>query len=727
LGLATYQVSYTLEKLQVHRITGVRLKNSVASGATTVQIGNTSVPVAAPLDLLRQESIAPRQGAIQWEGSSLVTTAAGACRLEFEPTLPDSYVVEARLARISDIESIAFSLSVAGSPCAVVIDGWPGSNGPYSGLDEVDGLRAKDSPLGVKGQQFRRDEMADLKIAVLDNRVIAVMDGRTIVDWTGDPSRLSENGFTKVGTDAKHLGIVTQSAAYRIERLVLYPVSSGNRAPPEPSASPDPRPALANAKHPVPEDDAQQPVREKMASVFGEAIGKAKKPDERAKLAREFAKVAETEKDVTTRYVLLQAARKTAASGFDAALALEMADKISGEFDVEALALRLETLQQTAAAAGTNTEGHKRTAELAASLAEEMLDSERYDLADEASKLAFDSAAKARDGDLRRQTKELRDDVLAEKKAWETAQAALEAIENDANNAAAHLAVGRYFAFARDDWSKALPHLAAGGEPALAAAAEAEAQADDAAGQLAAADKWYEAASAAPAAEKLALQRHALDLYEAAAPQLSGLDQTKANRRRTELKSALDDAEKSQPAAARTATRRRRNLADMEPGLIARTYRGDPPRTPSQLLSLVTSSDEYFNQALGNIRNVLGNYTADYFQPVAGGYIVLDQAGTVEFELMNCVCVLDGVKFADTRSPDTVRLEKKLTRGKHTVVFYRASNTLSGPQFRVALQGSSQNVLFHSTQDLKIELAKPVRTRQGTMSTGVVAYRTSEQ
>ena len=75
---------------------------------------------------------------------------------------------------------------------------------------------------------------------------------------------------------------------------------------------------------------------------------------------------------------------------------------------------------------------------------------------------------------------------------------------------------------------------------------------------------------------------------------------------------------------------------------------------------------------------------------------------------------------------DTVTVEKKLSRGKHTVAFRRATNTLSGPQFKVRLQGSSENVLFHSEQDLKIELVKPFRLPQGNTSTSVVVFRTPQ-
>ena len=140
-----------------------------------------------------------------------------------------------------------------------------------------------------------------------------------------------------------------------------------------------------------------------------------------------------------------------AINGLDFTLAAELAVSTAAKFEVEPLALRMETLTLAAAAAGTATDAHKELAELASDLAEETLASERYDVADAAAKLASDAAIKAKDADLRRTTKELRDEVLAERKMWDMAQAALERSKTQPADAAHNLVVGKYYSLARED------------------------------------------------------------------------------------------------------------------------------------------------------------------------------------------------------------------------------------------------------------------------------------
>jgi hypothetical protein len=725
----------------------------VASGPPPEKL---ELKVAKPVDLIRQIGPTRRVGDYSLQDGILTTGDMGLTKVEFLYRLPDNYVVEARLARVSKLESIGLSIRVGGRPCAVILDGWPFAgdkieqsrapefrDGPFSGLDMIDGLRVPQNPTRAVGRQLENGKSRDLRIIVVGNRVIAQLDGKTLFDWTGDPARLSESGFTRFNQNSHHFGITTQSASYRIEKLLVYRVTDSGTPLPENVAGngngngnpmlaggngdpmPEAPPAAPLAKAAVPEEAAQKPVRDNLSTIFGEQIAKAKKPEDRAQLARELNDVAKSEKDLTTRFVLLRAARKMAVAGHDFSLALEIADQVFQQFEVDRFAERLDVLEEAATAAGSLTGPQKSLAELAATMAAEALEIERFDLAEEASKIAYESALKSKDADQRRETKALRDEIVAEKKLWDGMQAALETLKTNPADAASELIVGKYYALARDDWAKALPHLAASSDPALAAAAKLELAATDSKGQLTAADAWYDGVAGAAAGEKLTLQKHALELYEGAAPQLTGLDQIKAGKRRDELKALVDKSEQSAPAVAASAkTKRKPRFAALEPGLIARTYRGEPFRRPTQVISLVTSSDEYFNDAIEEIRKNVGYYSPEYLQPMAGGYIVLEQAGAVQFELMNCIVLLNGAPLAEANRGDVVTFEKKLAKGRYPVLFYRATqNISSGPLFRVKLSGEDKNILFHSPDELKIELAKPV-TNNNVTATGVLVYTT---
>ncbi|HZN33382.1 MAG TPA: hypothetical protein VFB80_06160 [Pirellulaceae bacterium] len=701
------------------------------------------IKVGEPINLLQRVSGSPNT--FRREASQMVTEERVLCKLTFLTTVPESYVVQARVKRNSPLESIAISFPLAANRGAWVIDGWKPSGGPFSGLEMIDGRRVNENPTRVSGQQIADGKLADLLLVVLPGRIVSQIDGKQILDWKGNPSQLSETAFTKISRP-QHVGIVTHFASYTIESALLYPITDAGQllaaapqtTPMPPATTPIPPPAtnppaaanppaVAQAKRlPVPDEAAQKPIRDNLASVFGDRLAKAKKPEERAALAREMADVVKSEPDATTQYVLLTAARKTALNGLDFSLAMELAVSTAAKFDVEPVALRLETLTQAAALAGSNPDAHKSLAELAGTFAEETLAGERYDVADTASKLASDAGIKSKDADSRRASKELRDEVLAEKKMYDATQAALETLKTQPKDAASNLVVGKYYSLAREDWARALPHLAAGGDPALSPAAEAEQQAKDAPGQLAAAEKWQAAANAAKGPERADLARHALALCDAALPQLSGLPKVRAEKCQGELQTLIADSEKSTGGTAAATTRRTRSRSGkLEPGLIVRTYRGDLSR-PSAALSIVMSSDEYYQRALDAVKTIIfRGYPNDYYLPVAMGYIVLDQPGTVELELENCTCLVNGAKFAEETGSTSTKVKRPLSKGRHLVAFTRAGSFYA-PKFNVTLEGSDKPVLYHAPQDLKIELARCVYVN-GDPYFGMLVYRTPQK
>ena len=119
-----------------------------------------------------------------------------------------------------------------------------------------------------------------------------------------------------------------------------------------------------------------------------------------------------------------------------------------------------------------------------------------------------------------------------------------EALLKNPQDPAANLAVGKSLCFVKNDWQAGLPHLALGSDAKLKDAAQKELAADPAAGSLAAADAWFDAAAAlpasAPAAAKMTIRKHAREWYAPVADNATGLEKAKAQRRVAELTAAID-------------------------------------------------------------------------------------------------------------------------------------------------------------------------------------------
>ena len=90
-------------------------------------------------------------------------------------------------------------------------------------------------------------------------------------------------------------------------------------------------------------------------------------------------------------------------------------------------------------------------------------------------------------------------------------QGAMDRLKANANDPAANLELGRYYALLKHRWDKALPLLARGGDAVLQALARQDlANPDKAAGQVALADAWWERSLAEKEPARLAL--HQIDI-----------------------------------------------------------------------------------------------------------------------------------------------------------------------------------------------------------------------
>ena len=106
-----------------------------------------------------------------------------------------------------------------------------------------------------------------------------------------------------------------------------------------------PEPKRENRKPPVPDDAAQEEAKKTVADLFKEDFAQAKTPVAKRSLAKKLLQQGiDTPNDAAGRFVLFDTARELAVGANDGAVAFDVIDKTAEYFDVDAFAMKEETL-----------------------------------------------------------------------------------------------------------------------------------------------------------------------------------------------------------------------------------------------------------------------------------------------------------------------------------------------------------------------------------------------
>ena len=117
-------------------------------------------------------------------------------------------------------EGLDIVLSVDGHPAAVVLDGWQRTT---SGLELVNGKGVDENGTAFHGELLPRMNNVTVICTVGPGSVDAMVDGRTILHWTGRSDRLSiEAGLA---ADIGNSLALISSSQFRVQRMELVPLS----------------------------------------------------------------------------------------------------------------------------------------------------------------------------------------------------------------------------------------------------------------------------------------------------------------------------------------------------------------------------------------------------------------------------------------------------------------------------------------------------------------------
>ena len=286
------------------------------------------------------------------------------------------------------------------------------------------------------------------------------------------------------------------------------------------------------AKLPVPAKSEQDPAMKLLLDIFASDYEKAVTNDAKTRLASTlFQQGKDVKDDAAVRYVCWREARDLAARAGDTGLAMVVIDELSKLYDVDPLLQKADVLG-LAVAAATEKEQGLALVEIIRPLLNEAVELDHYKAAHQLGDAIVNAAKKGKSPSLVLDLQKRIEEIRSIEKSFGRVQGYLDRVLKDPKDAEAQLELGKYFAFQKKRWEKALPYFARSGDKTLEPLARQDFL--DPKGpkeQLALADGWWEQANTQKDVAKLAMQMRAMQWYDKALPSLSGLNRTKAQRR----------------------------------------------------------------------------------------------------------------------------------------------------------------------------------------------------
>lgn len=305
-------------------------------------------------------------------------------------------------------------------------------------------------------------------------------------------------------------------------------------------------------KLPVPDAAAQAKATEVIKDLYKAEYAKRRVPDILALAARLLEQARKTGDDPVARYVLLRESWTLSAQVGDAAAAFKAVEAAEQDYDVDGLDVRVQVLDAAARGAGSSQTLARAYADLAQATANDALAEDEYGAALKLLTAAEGVARAARSGASAARLQARAREVEAVRKAYADLAGARAALEKNADDPAANLAVGKFLCFLKGDWAAGLPLLTQSSDDKLKTLAQKDLdEPSDRDEQAFVGDGWWDLAEQEPPPARANLQKRAYRWYQAALPRLTGLSQAKVQQRVKKLVEDFPDLKSMKQPAAR--------------------------------------------------------------------------------------------------------------------------------------------------------------------------------
>ena len=304
--------------------------------------------------------------------------------------------------------------------------------------------------------------------------------------------------------------------------------------PVSPAASTSP---LAKKKLPVPSESELTAARSALKELFAQDYKETKTSQDRRELAAKLVKSSgEVGEDHAAAYELLRIARDLAAQNGELMEALKTVKQLEQRFEIDAPAMRLETLKLFQKSAEAHTR-NKDLATEAEKIRVEAISVDNYDVAEEA--LKIEKGAAKRDDDQERLAKagKAQTWIEAARRAYSDVPKAAARLESGTSDPQANQIVGIYWCLVKGRWEQGLPQLARATDLKLRFLAKLDLSSSKTPQEMFdLANQYWDLAEQKPNLEEQGLKLRAAYWYTQATKELGdGLDKIKARKRLAEI------------------------------------------------------------------------------------------------------------------------------------------------------------------------------------------------
>ncbi len=202
-----------------------------------------------PVDLLAK--IKPtrdvKTGTWKQDGEALVSSTQRRTTLEIPHKIQGQYQLKMVVEREPASGALNIGIVVGGRHQAIVIFDY--GREMRSGLAWVDEKNEPANPTYYRKQVLKKSQPAEVVLTVHAGHLRVTCDGRTVVDWCGNPRRLTLHPNWKVPKDQIFLS--TWSGAYRVSKLEYRSIRESELSDFEPRGTPDTVESVALIEHPL--------------------------------------------------------------------------------------------------------------------------------------------------------------------------------------------------------------------------------------------------------------------------------------------------------------------------------------------------------------------------------------------------------------------------------------------------------------------------------------------
>lgn len=284
---------------------------------------------------------------------------------------------------------------------------------------------------------------------------------------------------------------------------------------------------------PLPSGDDLIRARQLVFETFEDELAK----DDKVAAIQTLLKAANDNRDDPVgQAALLLIAIEVATDAGDLRLAFEGYDALASRFAYDALAAKATAMEGIAREPGS-AESRAVAVNVALKLVDEAAQAKQFEVGERACKAAQVVAGKLKDASLRRKVTAKRKEFEKRRKQYDVEQTALaearRTLQHSPDDQAANQLIGKHLCFDQNDWPTGLKHLAkVASEKLRTAAAKDLFGAEDAAGQVALGDRWWDLAESADAEnDEVGFRSRAVFWYAKAVADLRGLAKGKVEKR----------------------------------------------------------------------------------------------------------------------------------------------------------------------------------------------------